>query len=96
MEPCILASCLCVLGISPGILYNIIEFQVHTIQYYYIRESVDSLCRDGADAQNTKRRCAEHEKLPNSRVGNSKAFKALHCATEVLYTLSNSIYANSS
>ena len=36
------------------------------VQVCTIRESVDSLCRDGADAQNTNWRCAEHEKLPNS------------------------------
>ena len=30
----------------------------------YVSESLP--CRDGTDAQNMNRRCAEHEKLPNS------------------------------
>ena len=51
----------------------------------FIRESIDSLCRDGTDM----RRDAHNMKsFQTHRVGNSKPFKALYHATEVLLYLS--------
>ena len=55
-------------------------FRRHNI----IRESVDSLCRDGADMRGDAHNMKSFQ---TRRVGNPKPFKALYRATEVLLYL---------
>ena len=53
-----------IIGQKPGL----VGFNLHFMQsdYYYIKELVDSLCRDGADAQYM-------QYLSNSRITSSSA-----------------------